>query len=205
MLKNKVSKILAATMILGVVSGLAPSVTSYASEINKKTSVEQNSGKLDQETMTQLGYAIEEMRIAVDILSKGHNLKPQDVRRMRAFASTSIDRVRSLNIDQSNENYGHVKSLEENYTRIFNVLVSIDNYVLEQLTYAVEEMRIAVNELDSGSKDYERILTFAATALERIRPLGLDSESQHYEHYNWVAQSYNYVVNKISQTPTPLK
>lgn len=206
MLKKKISQIMAATMILGVVSGIAPATNANAAEKTTKTSIEQKaSNKLDEETMTQLGYAIEEMRIASDILSKGTNLKPQDVRRMRVFASTSIDRVRGLNIDSSNENYGHVQSLEQHYKRIFNVLVSIDNYVLEQLTYAVEEMRIAVNELNAGSKDYERVLTFAATALERIRPLGLDSESQHYNHYNWVVNSYDYVVNKISQTPSPLK
>ncbi|MDQ0151140.1 hypothetical protein ACFO6R_13715 [Eubacterium multiforme] len=206
MLKKKISQIMAATMILGVVSGIAPATNASAAEKTTKTSVEQKaSPKLDEETMTQLGYAIEEMRIASDILSKGTNLKPQDVRRMRVFASTSIDRVRGLNIDSSNENYGHVQSLEQHYKRIFNVLVSIDNYVLEQLTYAVEEMRIAVNELNAGSKDYDRVLTFAVTALERIRPLGLDSESQHYNHYNWVVNSYDYVVNKIAQTPAPLK
>lgn len=206
MLKKSISKIIAATMVLGVMSGIAPSINANAAEAPVKTAVEQKaSNKLDEETMTQLGYAIEEMRIASDILSKGTKLKPEDVRRMRIFASTSIDRVRGLNIDPSNENYGHVQSLEQHYTRIFNVLVSIDNYVLEQLTYAVEEMRTAINELDSGSKDYKRILTFAATALERIRPLGLDSESQHYNHYSWVVNSYDYVVNKISQTPSPLK
>ena len=206
MLKKKISQIMAATMILGVVSGIAPATNASAAEKTTKTSVEQKaSTKLDEETMTQLGYAIEEMRIASDILSKGTNLKPQDVRRMKVFASTSIDRVRGLNIPSSNENYGHVQSLEQHYKRIFNVLVSIDNYVLEQLTYAVEEMRIAVNELNAGSKDYDRVLTFAVTALERIRPLGLDSESQHYNHYNWVVNSYDYVVNKIAQTPAPLK
>ena len=81
----------------------------------------------------------------------------------------------------------------------------LDEETMTQLSYAIEEMRTSINWLDSGSKDYKRILTFAATALERIRPIRLDSESQHYNHYSWVVNSYDYVVNKISKTPSQLK
>lgn len=160
----------------------------------------------DSAVLEQLTYAIEEMKIALDELDNGSN----DFERIMTFAATSVERVRGLaseEIDKIPGGTGHYDWIEESYSEVLDTVTSNYNASYEQLNYAIEEMRIAVTELENGSKDFDRVMTFAATAVERVRP-EMEQKGTMYKYwgayYEDVSRLYGEVVETIASTPVLL-
>ncbi|MEG0152640.1 MAG: hypothetical protein RR744_05605 [Cellulosilyticaceae bacterium] len=72
------------------------------------------------------------------------------------------------------------------------------NYV-EQLHYAIEEMRIAINLLDTSDltndANYQRLKTFYKTAIQRIENMEVSEEDQG--HVEWIKEAAKEIENKM--------
>ncbi|MFR6018267.1 MAG: hypothetical protein ACLUG9_12025 [Paraclostridium sordellii] len=69
----------------------------------------------------------------------------------------------------------------------------------EQLAYAIEEMRIAINLLDTADltndSNYERLNVFYKTAVERIQ--GIDVSKDEQAHIDWIKEAANEIESKM--------
>jgi tetratricopeptide (TPR) repeat protein len=70
---------------------------------------------------------------------------------------------------------------------------------LDQLHYAIEEMRIAVNMMETSDltndDNYQRLKTFYKTAIQRIENLEVSSEDKG--HIDWIKESAKNIENKM--------
>ncbi|MGL5243563.1 MAG: hypothetical protein ACRC7R_00085, partial [Sarcina sp.] len=225
-------------------------------------------------TLQQLSYSIEEMREADSILNNKDLTNIENYNRMITFASSSLDRIRSLkeeNIteemnthidfissigeevrqaaDNSNELRKAINNLEKTFSsknsskeekenalynlndiivknvkgnnlnhvtlaKASNILHQYANvtsnkeievapkeseYNLEQMNYAIEEMKEACRLLDSADlsklSNYERMIRFGTASLDRARSLKLNKNSELACHLEWIEQSGNSIRN----------
>ncbi|CEN89258.1 hypothetical protein [Paraclostridium sordellii] len=69
----------------------------------------------------------------------------------------------------------------------------------EQLAYAIEEMRIAINLLDTADltndSNYERLNVFYKTAVERIQ--GIEVSKDEQAHIDWIKKAANEIESKM--------
>lgn len=69
----------------------------------------------------------------------------------------------------------------------------------EQLAYAIEEMRIAINLLDTADltndSNYERLNVFYKTAVERIQ--GIEVSKDEQAHIDWIKEAANEIESKM--------
>ncbi|MCU9811878.1 hypothetical protein [Paraclostridium sp. AKS81] len=70
---------------------------------------------------------------------------------------------------------------------------------LDQLHYAIEEMRIAVNMMETSDltndDNYQRLKTFYKTAIQRIENMEVSSEDKG--HIDWIKESAKNIENKM--------
>lgn len=70
---------------------------------------------------------------------------------------------------------------------------------LEQLNYAIEEMRIAINLLDTSDLtndgNYQRLKTFYKTAMQRVENMEVSAEDQG--HVEWIKEAAKEIENKM--------
>ncbi|MGL4760046.1 MAG: hypothetical protein ACRCWG_01100 [Sarcina sp.] len=191
-------------------------------EIESEKDSEENDdemGVVSDTAIDQLDYAIEDMRIAVDTLEKeGITVENKDY--ILRFGTQSIERVRPFfdELAGSKETKAHLVWINESWTRISKAVESFESIAgdgtaednmgvvsdaaLEQLHYAIEEMRIAINTLDNEgvtAENKETILRFGATAIERVRPIfdELQGSEETKGHLVWINESWTRISEAV--------
>lgn len=101
-----------------------PVVTPPIENPNNDNVVESN--KLTEYQSENLNYAIEEMRIAIDILDNLDLTNIENHNRMIAFGTASLDRVRSLGITEEYSEWIYVEDIERLGNEIRNATYSLD-------------------------------------------------------------------------------
>ncbi|QAS62009.1 hypothetical protein [Clostridium septicum] len=252
MIKIKVKKIICAALASGVLIGVTPALNIVAT-----TNEVIEDSNLTEEQLEQLNYAIEEMKIAIDLVDNADFTDGTSYERMVAFATASLDRVRGLEINNEHvewieESGDEVRDLTYRINRVLHAIKNVEivfsedrqdtvenkenvintlNLVLtqemevgilnnatlrsavnilhmyngkidspdvekpglteeqlEQLNYAIEEMKIAIDLVDNADftdgTSYERMVAFATASLDRVRGLEISNE-----HVEWIEES----------------
>ena len=106
---------------------------------SSKTSIENNSKtSMDSETHQQLNYAIEEMRIAIDLLDNADFTDIDNSNRMNIFGSTSLNRVRGLSIYNEEGSWTtHIDWIEESGNELRDSIPEIN-----RLQHAIRNVEI---------------------------------------------------------------
>ena len=267
MIKIKVKKIICTALASGVLMGVTPALNIAAT-----TNEVIESSNLTEDQREELNYAIEEMKIAIDLVDNADFTDGTSYERMVIFATTSLDRVRDLEINNEHVEWieqsgDEVRDLTYRINRVLNAIKNVEivfskerqdtieskenvintlNLVLtqemeagilndatlrsavnilhaynskidsssevekvglseeqrEELNYAIEEMKIAIDLVDNADftdgTSYERMVIFAKTSLDRVRDLEINNE-----HVEWIEQSgdevrdLTYSINRV--------
>ncbi|QAS62008.1 hypothetical protein [Clostridium septicum] len=253
MIKIKVKKIICTALASGVLMGVTPALNIAAT-----TNEVIESSNLTEDQREELNYAIEEMRIAIDLVDNADFTDGISYERMVIFATASLDRVRDLEINNEHvewieESGDEVRDLTYRINRVLNAIKNVEivfskerqdtienkenvintlNLVLtqemeagalndatlrsavnilhaynskidsssevekvglseeqrEELNYAIEEMKIAIDLVDNADftdgTSYERMVIFATASLDRVRDLEINNE-----HVEWIEES----------------
>lgn len=95
---------------------------------SSKSSIENNvKVSIDSASHEQLNYAIEEMKIAIDLLDNADFTNIDNSNRMNIFGTTSLNRVRSLNIYNEEGWWSdHIEWIEESGNELRDAVYSIN-------------------------------------------------------------------------------
>ncbi|CEO13022.1 hypothetical protein [Paraclostridium sordellii] len=227
----------------------APTVNKEKEEV-KEEKKEENKKEASQKDREQLAYAIEEMRIAINLLDTADLNNDSNYERLNVFYKTAVERIHGIEV--SKDEQAHIDWIKEAANEIESKMYYINrvrhevnrvntvfetsrkdtlknkqivldalgdsvevgrNYVnsttlnkamnmyhelyanwdndlekaLEQLNYAIEETREAVNVMENKDltvkENYDRMVAFMQAALDRLEGLyvleGLENYSEH--------------------------
>ncbi|CEN76533.1 Uncharacterised protein [[Clostridium] sordellii] len=231
----------------------APTVNEEKEEVkeeSKEEKKEENKKEASQKDREQLAYAIEEMRIAINLLDTADLTNDSNYERLNVFYKTAVERIQGIEV--SKDEQAHIDWIKEAANEIESKMYYINrvrhevnrvntvfetsrkdtlknkqivldalgdsvevgrNYVnsttlnkamnmyhelyanwdnelekaLEQLNYAIEETREAVNVMENKDltvkENYDRMVAFMQAALDRLEGLyvleGLENYSEH--------------------------
>ncbi|CEO09927.1 Uncharacterised protein [[Clostridium] sordellii] len=231
----------------------APTVNKEKEEVkeeSKEEKKEENKKEASQKDREQLAYAIEEMRIAINLLDTADLTNDSNYERLNVFYKTAVERIQGIEV--SKDEQAHIDWIKEAANEIESKMYYINrvrhevnrvntvfetsrkdtlknkqivldalgdsvevgrNYVnsttlnkamnmyhelyanwdnelekaLEQLNYAIEETREAVNVMENKDltvkENYDRMVAFMQAALDRLEGLyvleGLENYSEH--------------------------
>lgn len=231
----------------------APNVNKEKEEVkeeSKEEKKEENKKETSQKDREQLAYAIEEMRIAINLLDTADLTNDSNYERLNVFYKTAVERIQGIEV--SKDEQAHIDWIKEAANEIESKMYYINrvrhevnrvntvfetsrkdtlknkqivldalgdsvevgrNYVnsttlnkamnmyhelyanwdnelekaLEQLNYAIEETREAVNVMENKDltvqENYDRMVAFMQAALDRLEGLyvleGLENYSEH--------------------------
>lgn len=231
----------------------APTVNKEKEEVkeeSKEEKKEENKKETSQKDREQLAYAIEEMRIAINLLDTADLTNDSNYERLNVFYKTAVERIQGIEV--SKDEQAHIEWIKEAANEIESKMYYINrvrhevnrvntvfetsrkdtlknkqivldalgdsvevgrNYVnsttlnkamnmyhelyanwdnelekaLEQLNYAIEETREAVNVMENKDltvkENYDRMVAFMQAALDRLEGLyvleGLENYSEH--------------------------
>lgn len=231
----------------------APTVNKEKEEVkeeSKEEKKEENKKEASQKDREQLAYAIEEMRIAINLLDTADLTNDSNYERLNVFYKTAVERIQGIEV--SKDEQAHIDWIKEATNEIESKMYYINrvrhevnrvntvfetsrkdtlknkqivldalgdsvevgrNYVnsitlnkamnmyhelyanwdnelekaLEQLNYAIEETREAVNVMENKDltvkENYDRMVAFMQAALDRLEGLyvleGLENYSEH--------------------------
>lgn len=231
----------------------APTVNKEKEEVkeeSKEEKKEENKKEASQKDREQLVYAIEEMRIAINLLDTADLTNDSNYERLNVFYKTAVERIQGIEV--SKDEQAHIDWIKEAANEIESKMYYINrvrhevnrvntvfepsrkdtlknkqivldalgdsvevgrNYVnsttlnkamnmyhelyanwdnelekaLEQLNYAIEETREAVNVMENKDltvkENYDRMVAFMQAALDRLEGLyvleGLENYSEH--------------------------
>lgn len=231
----------------------APTVNEEKEEVkeeSKEEKKEENKKEASQKDREQLAYAIEEMRIAINLLDTADLTNDSNYERLNVFYKTSVERIQGIEVykdeqahidwikEAANEieskmyyinrvrhevnrvntvfeisrkdtlknkqivldalgdsvevgrNYVNSTTLNKAMNMYHELYANWDNELekaLEQLNYAIEETREAVNVMENKDltvkENYDRMVAFMQAALDRLEGLyvleGLENYSEH--------------------------
>ncbi|CEO30689.1 hypothetical protein [Paraclostridium sordellii] len=231
----------------------APTLNKEKEEVkeeSKEEKKEENKKEASQKDREQLAYAIEEMRIAINLLDTADLTNDSNYERLNVFYKTAVERIQGIEV--SKDEQAHIDWIKEAANEIESKMYYINrvrhevnrvntvfetfrkdtlknkqivldalgdsvevgrNYVnsttlnkamnmyhelyanwdnelekaLEQLNYAIEETREAVNVMENKDltvkENYDRMVAFMQAALDRLEGLyvleGLENYSEH--------------------------
>lgn len=231
----------------------APTLNKEKEEVkeeSKEEKKEENKKEASQKDREQLAYAIEEMRIAINLLDTADLTNDSNYERLNVFYKTAVERIQGIEV--SKDEQAHIDWIKEAANEIESKMYYINrvrhevnrvntvfetsrkdtlknkqivldalgdsvevgrNYVnsttlnkamnmyhelyanwdnelekaLEQLNYAIEETREAVNVMENKDltvkENYDRMVAFMQAALDRLEGLyvleGLENYSDH--------------------------
>lgn len=231
----------------------APTINKEKEEVkeeSKEEKKEENKKEASQKDREQLAYAIEEMRIAINLLDTADLTNDSNYERLNVFYKTAVERIQGIEV--SKDEQAHIDWIKEAANEIESKMYYINrvrhevnrvntvfetsrkdtlknkqivldalgdsvevgrNYVnsttlnkamnmyhelyanwdnelekaLEQLNYAIEETREAVNVMENKDltvkENYDRMVAFMQAALDRLEGLyvleGLENYSEH--------------------------
>lgn len=236
----------------------SPTVNKEKEEVkeeSKEEKKEENKKEASQKDREQLAYAIEEMRIAINLLDTADLTNDSNYERLNVFYKTAVERIQGIEV--SKDEQAHIDWIKEAANEIESKMYYINrvrhevnrvntvfetsrkdtlknkqivldalgdsvevgrNYVnsttlnkamnmyhelyanwdnelekaLEQLNYAIEETREAVNVMENKDltvkENYDRMVAFMQAALDRLEGLyvleGLENYSEHMNNLN---------------------
>lgn len=133
MIKNKMARFVSSAMAAALMfSAMSPAIEASAKEINtgEKTAA-------TQEYNQQLAYAIEEMRIAIDIMDNKNLIDRDNYDRMVIFANTAVERIKDM--DPENE---YVKDIN----RLAGEISTLDSTILRRLMTDADGVKNATED-----------------------------------------------------------
>ena len=192
-------KFISGIMALAIVCcGTSVAFAAEKTDVNNSSNISiQHNTKtsIDSETHEQLNYAIEEMRIAIDLLDNADLTNIENSNRLTIFASTSLERVRGLNI-YNEEGFwtNHIEWIEESGDEIRDA-----SYSINRLQHAIRNVETV---FDSDRKDTIDNKNNVINTLNQV----ITEERESYSLNDaTLRNAVNILHHYANEVPSPLK
>ena len=148
MIKKTFKRILSSAVATGLLMGGIPFLSANAATNESVEAIQ-----LSQENLQQLNYAIEEMRIAIDLVDNADFTNIDNYNRLLIFATTSLERSRGLGIenqyiDSIEESGNEVRELTYRITRVLQAINNVEIVFSEERNDTKENKENVINTLN---------------------------------------------------------